>query len=700
MSTVTAPKTFAEAETILAATLEGYTPRPQQQRLAASIEGLIDRAEGQLVVQAGCGTGKSIAGLIPAILSGKRVLVVTATKALQNQYATKDLPFLEEHLGVPFTWAVIKGRGNYFCREKAGQTNPHETPSLTDILEELGADEEHSGDRDYFTSPIANMDWMRLSSNTVECIGATDCPIAKMGACYSELAKAKAARAQIVVTNTSMLIIDLMLRGKTDGSVAILGDYDLILIDEAHELGEIATGQLGDEISQNALTRLAEEIKNFGLEEGHGKAVESAADAVTLSVMDLWMLLGDPESVKDSIQITQRWVVENQATLMALVVGLHGLGEALDTVPVDSTIDRKVWARKLRLTRRIQDYALRVENLVFRPFPEAPQLSAEQTAQVTVRWIETKTMSRGGKYLVLKTSPLDVAPFLSKKLWNVRRPVVDSQGVTIVDREGEPITKPIPVVLMSATMSVGTDWSYIMDTLGLKMPLATTLDVGTPFDYSTQARLFVPPKDAPVPAGNTREAWRSYAHATATELIRKAGGGALLLFTSRKEMNAAYDSLRGALETMGLTILRQDGVASNRQLAQDFMADEDSVLFALKSFMVGVDFQGRTCRLVIVDKLPFPVPSDILFAARSKMIDAKYGDWAAFNRLSVPIMALTLIQAVGRLIRHRDDYGIFAILDSRLRTKNYGRTIVRALPSSPIISDLGEAQQFFDSRGA
>jgi ATP-dependent DNA helicase DinG len=695
MTIATAPKSFSAAEVILAANLPGYTPRPQQQRLALAIEELIERAEGQLVVQAGCGTGKSIAGLIPAILSGMRVLIVTATKALQEQYATKDLPFLQQHLGVPFEWAVLKGRANYFCGEKGGQTNPQETPSLPDVLAELSADEDHSGDREHFTTPITDFDWMRMSSSTVDCIGPGDCPVAKMGACHSELAKAKAAKAQIVVTNTSMLMIDLMLRGTTEGAIAILGDYDMVIIDEAHELGEIATGQLGDTIRQGAISRLAEEIKNFAFSMGAAKAAEAAGDAVATSVMELWMELGDPDTNGDAVQITQGWIMEHEQVLGSLVVNLGSLGEALDAVPVDAAMDFKSYLRKLRLTRRIQDYITRVEAFVFTPFPDA-RLSVEEASHVTVRWIETE-ISRRGKSLVLKSAPLDVGPFLARTLWETERPVLDNAGVPLVDSLGSPITKAIPVVLMSATMSVGNDWSYLLDTLGLRY--AKTLDVGTPFDYSTQARLFVPPKDAPVPAGSTREAWRAYTQATTLELIRKAGGGALLLYTSRREMDAAYASMASTLSGMGIQCLKQ-GEATNKHLAEVFKTNENSVLFALKSFMVGVDFQGRTCRLVVVDKLPFPVPTDILFAARSKIIDAKYGNWAAFNRLSVPIMALTLIQAFGRLIRHREDFGIVAILDPRLRTKPYGRKILGALPGSPVIGDVGAAEEFFVSHGA
>jgi ATP-dependent DNA helicase DinG len=247
-------------------------------------------------------------------------------------------------------------------------------------------------------------------------------------------------------------------------------------------------------------------------------------------------------------------------------------------------------------------------------------------------------------------------------------------------------------VLTSATLSVAEDFSYIARSLGIENYRG--FNAGTPFDFQKQSALYVPP-NFPEPSHPT---WKARVAAEMGELIRASGGRALLLFTSRRAMNEAYEAVAPQVRAMGHTLLKQ-GDAPVPKLAAQFKNDEHSVLFALKSFMVGADFQGDTCRLVILDKMPFPVPDDVVFQARCEVVDAQASSWRdkSFMALSVPIMALTLFQAHGRAIRTRDDEALIVIFDPRLHTKNYGKTILHSLPRSQRVNDLSEATAYLDA---
>lgn len=294
--------------------------------------------------------------------------------------------------------------------------------------------------------------------------------------------------------------------------------------------------------------------------------------------------------------------------------------------------------------------------------------------EVTVRWAEQESsMFRGEKRtrLYLRSAPVSVAPFLRSALWD-----------------------KVPAILSSATLATGSDFSYLAETLGLGKDEAMTYDAGSPFDYPKQAMLYVPGAEAPEPTPKTAAAWRVYAQEVTHHLVSQSGGGALLLFTSRTAMNESYQALSGRLSRDGLTVLRQ-GDLPNGELIRIMKEDGHAVLFALRTFFEGVDIQGSALRLVVLDKLPFAVPSDLVYQARAEAINRKYRDnWASFTHLAIPMMILVLTQAFGRLIRHRDDLGVVAILDNRLVTKRYGSTILRALPPARRTGDIEEAARF------
>lgn len=649
-------KTFADAEAVLAANLPGYAPRPQQQRLAAGVEAIFgsDLYE-QLLAQAGCGVGKSLGTVIPAILSGKRIIVATATKALQEQYAGKDMPFLEENLGHSFTWALLKGRSNYVCAAKLAETTVDQLPNVEAIREELEDFVGHSGDFEHLENQVPEDSKWLLSMSSVECPGKDDCPFAQQ--CFAEKAKAIAKESQVVITNTAMLMTDLKIRQLSDGKVEMLGEYEGVAIDEAHELPEIAAGALADQFRRKGLELILKGAENFVAEQDGGDITKLTGE-LRGSIDQIWNHLeGLAKGEQVEIKISE--LADHIEPYIELVEGLKKLELDVSKTQIRNGHPVHEATRQRRLARRITSAVERLTEFVI--------------SEGLVRWVETEEVGRGRNrrtVTTLKYSPIEVGDFLNEMLWS-----------------------QVPAVLVSATLSVNGKFDYIAETLGLDNPV--TLDVGTPFDYSTQAMTFVPDKNQPDPSRD-RSRWASYAQQTTRELVQAAGGGALLLYTSRKAMRDAYELLSPVLEMAGYTCLMQGEHGTNKEIAARFQADTHSVLFALKSFFTGVDFAGETCRLVVIDKLPFPVPSDILFAARAELVNRRHGDaWASFNHLSVPMMTLVLIQGAGRLIRSVNDRGVIAILDPRLSSKSYGKKIVRSLPPAPVTNRVADVAGFF-----
>lgn len=657
-TTPAAPTTFAEAESVMAANLPGYESRPQQQALAAAVERLISSDEPTTgLFQAGCGTGKSFGLAIPAILSGKRTLIATATKALMEQYANGDLPFLEENLGVPFTWAMLKGRSNYFCFAKAA-ANAVQAPWTMRVWDEV-LPEDHDGDFEHVTTTFPREQQYLAVSSSADCVGARSCPYGSI--CKSDAAKRKAAKSQVVLTNTAMLMTDLVIRDRTDGDVAMLGSYEVVIIDEAHEVEEWATSALSEEINRSGIEIMLNKVDSFAGNQGVSLAAET--DRVRTLMVEAWGLLDQRIAAegrsREAVRLTRSWFLADGEIWADLAQAIRYLAVSVARIVLSNGDLPKVEASQKLLERQALNVAARIDDAVF-----------DDDAK-TVRWLEQAERSFRGKtetVTMLNTAPVHVGAFLHQWLWS-----------------------QVPAALASATLSVGHDFRYIQGRLGVQDP--STLDVGTPFDYTSQARLFIPSPDVPSP--KDRGGWMSYAMKTTLDLVDVVDGGALLLFTSRKAMQESYDNLASEIENRGHSVLMQGLSGTNKEIAARFSEDRSSVLFALKSFFTGVDFRGDTCRLVVIDKLPFPVPSEPVFAARADQIKANGG--SDFAELSIPAMSLTLIQGFGRLIRSKTDVGIVAILDSRLTSTGYGKKIVKTLPASPQINQISQATAFFGS---
>lgn len=634
------PSTFAEAEVNLAASLPGYESRSQQRALAASVESSIANRT-HLLAEAGCGTGKSLGYLIPAILSGQRVVVSTATRALQDQVAHKDLPFLAEHLGVSFTYALLKGRSNYVCVNKIEATDAADLPNRARILNAVRT-EGFNGERDGLGFEVSDREWMQIAAESEDC-RSFDCRLNKD--CFAERAKDRAADADVVVVNHALYMTDLIVKEVTFGNASLIGPHRVVIFDEAHEVEEYAGKALGATFKEAGIRALVTEVRNFGHRwvPDHEDALNAAGAEVLTALTNLWAVL-------EPGRIRQATLLEHGDEFIDFANALFGLHETLNVrgllEKVPSAVVEDVKKKRERLLGRSESTTKRFHNIVTASFDDL------------VRWVE-----RDGDKTVLRSAPIDVAPFLSKHVFDT----------------------DVVAVLASATLSVDGKFGYIAGRLGIEE--FDAVDVGTPFDYSTQAALYVP-ESLPDPAKD-RAAWANMATLEMLDLIKASEGRALVLFTSITEMRNAYEMISARVPFRCL----MQGQKPNKVLAEEFDADIHSVLFATKSFMTGVDMPGETCSLVIVNKMPFPVPTEPLTEARCEAIKRR-GE-SDFAEYTIPVMTLTLKQAFGRLIRHRNDKGVVAILDPRLKTKGYGRKILKSLPSAPVVTTLSDVEIYF-----
>lgn len=682
---------FDSAQDNLAASLPGYERREKQASLAHKVESQIrgDGASRHALLQASTGTGKSLAYLIPAILSGKKVVVSTATKALQDQIANKDLPFLAEHLGVDFTHSILKGRSNYLCQAelaRLGDDDPALAAKVTAKLAEISdngvfAPGFYAEETDLDVTPV---EFRKLTIGSGDCPGKSQCPFGET--CFSEFAKADAKAARVVVVNHALLCTDLWVDEITGGKASMLGDYEVLIVDEAHELTEYATTVWGVTLREHTLISLAEEATNFFGKIGSKDAREFArqSDAYTALIRDLWTRLEVGRlRYTDIIELGDDLVRINSA-LVDMKNLVQAQGQRIDNGERDAKSVKSIKASYNRLIRRFNNATESIAALV----------TADDE---NVKFVEEETKKFRGKSQttkVIQALPVEMGEILNRALWQDNRTCRNCNGTGTEENlkvcfrcKGSGHKVNISSLLLSATLTTdGGKFDYVAGQLGLST--YETFDVGTPFDFQKQAQLYIP-SHLPEPTPANREVWGSMSIAEIGDLINASGGRALVLFTSTKQMKAAYDHLAPRLP---YTCLVQ-GNGTNKELARIFKEDEHSVLFATKSFMTGVDFQGSTCSLVVIDKLPFAVPTDPIVEARCELIEKRGGN--TFADFTVPMMTLILQQAFGRLIRHGDDAGVVAILDRRLTSKGYGKKIVASLPDAPLATTIEEVQAFF-----
>ena len=636
MPTSSSRRTLSDALEIATAALPAAETRPGQRQMANAVEEAI--AEGRhLVVQAGTGTGKTIAYLVPAMLAGKRTVVATATKALQDQLAKKDLPFLVEtlsdYLGHEVSWAVLKGRRNYVCRQRiaevtgqvVGKSKRDDSPTLLD-LDDFSATNRREIDRIVTwaattpTGDFADLDFnpseratLAVSVGSEECPGANRCPFG--GSCFAEMARARAAEAEIIVVNTHLYGNHIA----SDG--ALLPEHDIVIVDEAHGLEDIMSDTVGISIGEGSFTYFAGAVRRI-LDDP--KLNQEITDVGLMLDEVLAPHLGNRLSAPLPANVAE-----------VLATGRRVVGNTLDGLRRIETKDDDSNQRKLRaqmLATRLADTldaALTIDS-TFVPF-------------VTGRADRPK----------LDIAPLDVAPILREGVWTKH-----------------------PAILTSATIP-----SNMPARIGLPVDDTVMLDVESPFDYPENSILYC---STSLPEPNSPQ-FTPRMHDELFHLITAAGGRTLALFTSYKAMDAAVTEMRKRLT---VTIFAQNEYQRG-QLVRMFSDDETSCLFATASFFQGIDIPGRTLSLVTLDRIPFPRPDDPLLSARREAL----GD-RAFRDIDLPRAATLLAQATGRLIRNASDRGVVAVFDPRLGTKGYRREILATMPPMRRSTTRSEVEEF------
>lgn len=648
---------FEDVEKRLSSKIPGYQTRPSQQKLAAAIEEGLNSRKG-LLAQGPVGVGKSLAGMVPAISyaldKGGRVIVATSTIALMEQYVNNDVPLLEQESGMKFTWGMVKGKGRYVCQINLNDAEATaKIPTIKALRAELTDD--HSGDFEHVTTPITDMDRMLLSTSADDCPGASDCIFGTT--CYAEKAKTKALQSQVVITNTAMLMADLELRKGTGGGINVLGDYDAVIVDEGHLLENSASNSLGIQITQRGMESLVTRVHSFLRTEG-----APGADKVTVAARDaLEQISSIVLDEQDTDEINKAWFINHADGFLSLI---DALGQMVAQIKITSPADEKSATRRKILGKQCANMMERI-----------PEIIMSEDYEL-VRWIETKIVGvRDKKHTVwtLKTAPVDVSDFL--RSWLFER---------------------VPTIVMSGTLATKDssgqdDFEYIRRSIGAQNIPAQAVD--SPFDYDANQLVWVPPASAPTP--KEYHNWIGWSQGIMLELIDAApDAGGLILFTSRKDMEAAYENLRERFEDRGREAYMQGLDYSNKELAERFKSDVSSVLFGLASFGTGFDAKGDTCKTVIISKLPFDVPTDPIFKAKSLKLENE--GLNPFGKLSLPRMAMTLEQFSGRALRTVTDRAVVAILDQRLTTTSWGRQALSTVPGRKTTS-LREVREFHEA---
>lgn len=686
----------------IARSLPTYEHRPQQLEMAEVIERQIvkghradfDSGEeayfAHVLAEMGTGTGKSFGYIVPAVLSGKRVLVSTAVKALQEQLLDKDLPFLQQHMGRPFSYAIIKGRSNYVCLHMLNQSKkqsasgealfrmPEDADLFDRVTEWVGTDEceRVNADLDAFGEVITGGVRELVTVDSDGCLGKK-CPL--FDTCYVERQKSAAAGADVIVANHALLMIDAKLRDKSSGYVGVLPEVDVLVVDEAHRLEEVATNSLGEELNETRYGRLMRRLDRMTVKHPSARGNDEwQSDAAAYMA-----LANDGALPYNEIFHTLRTRLEEARDNQQL------LGD-------ERRLAQPVLAAVSRLTHRMRG-GLDPEANVERQVNAAPEwLSGAEREQ----WVKL-TRGFGEFSAALKTVSDPSDPDMWCRYAEMENGRGDRARVTLLCKPidvSEPLGRMIfhgypSVILTSATMADADGFAYIKSRVGL---IAEDLDIaeliaGSPFDYERNSVLYVPDDImAPVTKpGPDQDRYFALVASRMTGLLLSSGGRAFCLFTSATALRRVLPMVAEKLPS-NWRIMSQLSVgayaATTRRVVIDAFKDrerlysEPPVLFGLKTYFEGVDLQGELLEMVIIDKIPFPTAGDPLFRAKCDKIDRKYGHMASFDKLTLPEAITTLKQAVGRLIRTKRDRGVCAVLDVRLATKGYGKKIVSSLP--------------------
>jgi ATP-dependent DNA helicase DinG len=649
-------RTAFTAGGVLERATEEFAPRAGQRDMAMAVAQTIEDG-GALVVEAGTGVGKTFAYLVPALLSGARVMVSTATKALQDQLFTRDVPRLVQALGLPVRIALLKGRSSYLCLHRMGLAR-HEAGQDRHVLRTLARIEEWA--QATFTGDLAEMAGLDERSSIIplvtstrdNCLGS-QCP--KFKACHVNLARREALAADVVVVNHHLFFADLAVR--ESGMAELLPSVRVVIFDEAHQLNETGVQFLGNNLSTGQLLDFARDMLAAGLTLARGLADwQSLVGGVERATRELRLVVG-----KQPANARVRWkgaapegLQAEQWTqaLLDLDAALGLACEGLDTVTELAPDFVRLYERASMLAD---------QSLAF----------TKACAPGAVRWLDV------GMQLRLVESPLDIATTVRKRLLGLDKDGgVQARPPGEVNEAAELERRQRAYIFTSATLGDDDKLSWFTQPCGLES--AQVLQASSPFDYATQATVYVP-RHLPQP----KDAAHTLAVADlAANAVRRLGGRTLVLTTTLRALKAIGEDLTESLDGSGIVVLMQ-GSAPKRELVERFREGTTAgkpgcVLVASASFWEGIDVPGNALQLVIIDKLPFPPPGDPLVEARAQKLEAE--GRSAFNDYFIPEAAVSLKQGAGRLIRRETDCGILVVCDTRLVQMGYGKRLLNALP--------------------
>jgi len=651
---------------LLSKTHPAYEFRRGQLQMAQAVEEALEEKR-HLIVEAGTGTGKTLAYLLPVIRSGKRVIISTGTKNLQEQLFFKDVPALERALfpegDRKLSVCYMKGRNNYLCRKKLIDLTDQPVLSGLEEIEHYRAiaaweKTTQSGDRAELAElPEASAVWHKLDARADTCLGQK---CKDYDRCFITEMRRRAAESDIIIVNHHLFFADLSIELEAEGApdAGVLPECGAVIFDEAHELEDIAGNYFGISVSNLRMDDLTRDVEQMLQKEKLYTPQMSGAIQSVRERSQLFFSLLPANEGRFAFDSRREFLEENGEEFLALNQSLTRLGAELDQLPQKPedvfTLVRRAQQLQVQLRFVMENEdpntVFWIERRAFRGAPGAARRKSSDEKQAS-----------GRTNVFLQATPIEVGQILRECLWS----------------------KLETSVLTSATLAVGGGFDYIRQRLGLDH--ARELIVASHFDYESQAILFVPP-DLPDP--RTPE-FVGKAVTVIRQLLEITRGRAFVLFTSYKQMNEVYERLLGLLD---YPMLKQ-GDAPKSALLEQFRLTPNAVLFGTSSFWQGVDVQGEQLSCVIIDRLPFAVPSDPVVAARVKAIDSGGGN--AFFEYQVPSAVITLKQGFGRLIRSLHDRGLLALLDNRILKKQYGRVFVESLPPYSRTTDLKKVEQFF-----